>query len=235
MKIKNITIYVTCISIFAVSFILGNEIMNKNKAIHNTDIKTSNHTQITKEHDKNSITSINTIENNDILYDVHWENSWILDPAQQDNLLTDGNFYIKIKVLSSNPSMYLSENRLYGVATPYNVEILDNYNHSELSEEQTIYLYGGKVKVKDFVLRSDKDTISKLGFDKLSLDRQENSYISYSTNCDYDLVIGEEYIVIVGFSEAENAYFVPCQGYGVYKKNGKNDYKNVITDSLFEF
>lgn|SRR5574344_338352 len=241
MKQKILRIFIICIPLIVLSVILRERILPSNPVNYSEISEYENYISSEEKYENNPIepensdkTSNTSNLKNKVIYNIHSENSWILDPAKQENLLKGNNFFIKIKVISSEKSLYLSENRMLGSVTPYRVEILDDNNLNGLTGKQVIYVSGGEVPLKEFMNRSDKDTISKLGLDTLSLEELDKLYISYTTDYDYDLIVGEEYIVIVGYSDTENAYFIPCQGYGIFKKDGVG-YRNVITDILFEF
>lgn len=188
----------------------------------------------------NASTNVSELTSERIVYgEVSGEFSWAFDPSIQNNLLKDGAFVAKIKVISSQDALFVDENYLLDPVTPYKIEILGNYGDVLSEGVNTIYTSGGFVPVTEFMNHADADTISKFELDKIAKSQRDSYYINYTSEYDYDLIPGEEYIVILNKSSENGEYYISCREYGVFKKTNisedESDFVNVITGKSFEF
>lgn len=82
----------------------------------------------------------------------------------------------------------------------------------------------------------DNDTIKKMEFHNLTIEEQNKLYISYESDFDYDLQVGEEYVCIVS-KNGNDTYSIVANGYGIFKKDATksidelSSFKNVITNN----
>lgn len=168
-------------------------------------------------------------------------NSWFADPAQPQNLLkvTENNAIIKIKVEAIEKPLFLDNKgdfREYRPYTPIKVKIEKVISGQFDKNIETIYILGGDVTISSLMKTIDDDTIKKMEFDTLTQEEQNNLYISYKSDYDYDLQIGEEYACIVS-KNGNDTYTIIASGYGVFKKDSTksvdelSSFKNVITNN----
>lgn len=177
-------------------------------------------------------------ESKNICGEFSIENLWLINPDVPEEIIGLGAFPIKIKVVSEEEALFLSDNRHESPSTPYKIELLDAYNNlDDKTNIDTIYLSGGDVTVEEIIARMDQETIVKFGFDKYSESERKTTYLSYVSDYDCKLIPGEEYIVLANKDEYGH-YYISCIGYGVFKRDSSNVranvYKNVITDVEFK-
>lgn len=177
-------------------------------------------------------------ESKNILGEFNSENSWLINPRNPEEIIGLGSFPIKVKIVSEEEALFLSDDRLLGPSTPYKIELLDDYDNLDgKTNIDVIYLSGGDVTVEAVTARLDQESIVKYGLDKVNENERKTTYFSYVSDYDCELIPGEEYIVLVDKDE-NGHYYISCSGYGVFKRyssNAKsNVYKNVITDIEFK-
>lgn len=168
------------------------------------------------------------------------QNSWAVDPREPQNLIIEGTSIVHIKVLNIREAEILPKYEnfyTYMPYTPLDVEIVDTIYGKDLSGEKTIYIGGGDIRISNLLdswVGSEYTGLEKMGLTKLSREEQETKFISYTSEYDYKMVPGKEYVVILSDQETEDEiYTVMALGYGIFEiiqtDQGKKVYKNVIT------
>lgn len=201
------------------------EKLNENESTHDNSDAISN--------------DIGTLTEKNIIGEMTAEYSWASDPSVQENLLKDGAFAAKIKAINTSDAIFLDKDYLLGPVTPIEVELVEVYGDVGTVEFDTIYNSGGAVSVSEIMKYVDSDTATKLEFDKIEESKKGSSYINYTSEYDYDLIPGGEYIVILNKSPENEQYHISCCGYGIFQKDvgmsGEENYINVITGKSFAF
>lgn len=175
-----------------------------------------------------------------IYYTDKREECFVSDPKIPSNLFEgEENMYIlKIKVESIGEGLFLEETeKFYGAGpyTPINITVNETLYGDKIENLNTIYLSGGQIKISELIKKLDKDSIEKMGLNKLSKSEQESKDVSYETDYDYDLKVGEEYVVILVKND-NNTYSIMTNGYGIFKEDIETkEYKNVLTDVVLTY
>ncbi|MGM0867543.1 MAG: hypothetical protein ACQEWF_23100 [Bacillota bacterium] len=172
------------------------------------------------------------------------EYSWVKDPKLPENLIHEGiTSIVHLKVLSMGEAEILPKKENFYNDTPYTpieVEIVDTISGNPLSGKKTVYIQGGNIKISKLIESMDIQRSNKMGLNQLSQEKKDTMYITYSSDHDYKMEIGEEYVVIL-VNPAEDIYTVMANGYGIFDiektKSSKKIFKNVVTgkDSDFQF
>lgn len=179
-------------------------------------------------------------KNSQIYYTYKGEECFAVDPHIPSNLFEreENSYVIKVKVESIGDTLFLEETeKFYGVGpyTPINITVSETLYGDKIEDLKTIYLSGGQIKISELIKKLDKASIEKMGFDELSKSEQESKDVSYETDYDYDLKVGEEYVVILARQD-NNAYTIMTNGYGIFKEDAATkEYKNVLTDVVLTY
>lgn len=168
---------------------------------------------------------------------------WAKDPTVPDNLINKDSSVVKLKVISIGDAMFLPENKTFYTDrpfTPIEVEIFNTLSGIQLSGKVTIYVEGGDIKISELIKKISKGDADKEGLSALSEEDKNTKYASFTTDYDYKMEIGNEYVVILA-RQSNGAYTVMANGYGIFEKEpldkSVNDeiHKNVITGKTHMF
>jgi len=144
----------------------------------------------------------------------------------------------KVKILSVGNAEFIDTLNLNKPITPIKVQVLENISGDILPDETTVYMFGGKVSVLEAIKNLPQESIKKMGLDNIDKKNIDSSYISYTSDSDYNVEVGNEYIIILD-KQSNDIYTIAANGYGVFKQNNKlksgNNYNNVLTDEAYEF
>lgn len=159
-------------------------------------------------------------------------NSWAIDPENPEELIVDSAAVVKIKVISIGRAKFFDSLDRFKPLTPVKVEIIEVLSGENLSGEKTIYTDGGEILISEQIKHLPQQS-EKMGLTKLEPEKQNSTYISYTSEYDYDFEIGNEYVVIL-YKQVNGIYTVIANGYGIFKQENQI-YKNVITGKGFDF
>lgn len=73
--------------------------------------------------------------------------------------------------------------------------------------------------------------IAKMGLDTLTEEEKNNMYISYTSDYDYELQIGEEYILILSNDTVST---IMASGYGIFIEDSNNQVQSLSTERIFK-
>lgn len=189
---------------------------------------------INKSQEDNSLTFSND-ENREIYGTVTIERNWVVDPDDTKRVFQnlDDIFVVKAKVNSIEEDLFLEAEENYSNPhpfTPVNISVNDVLVGDGLEDLEKVYLVGGQVKISEVMKTMTEDAIKKLEYDKLPKEALD-TYIDYTSNHDYDLSVGDEYVFIL-LKQRDDTYHILGNGYGVFKENSTKStkgYQNVLT------
>ena len=196
----------------------------------------NNSTGNNNENEKQFVES-NPVDGKKIFATFSKSNSWTVEPTV-NNLVQESDSIARIKVLSKDEPLFFETLDPFPL-TPINVEVLEILSGDEISSPTKIYESGGTVSVEKIAKNFDEEKIKKMGIDTLSEEEKATNYIEYSSETQYPLNEGEEYLVIL-YKQPSNIYLIAAEGYGVFKTNDTINtlskskiYNNVLTDEEF--
>ncbi len=208
---------------------------NGNDEIYtNTEINSSNNVIV--EEDKNIIEEVPTSIT--VAKEVYkkiecGEASWAVNPSIPSNLINKTSSVVRVKILSVNDAEMIPEQQNfkdpYRAYTPVEMQILDNLYGKNLSGKIKAYLTGGKIQIAKLQNSASEEQLKNLGINNLSSE-DKLKYIDYETSYDYDLTIGNEYIIIIK-QVNNNLYKISENGYDIFDAE---TYKNVLTNQKLE-
>ena len=70
-----------------------------------------------------------------------------------------------------------------------------------------------------------------MGLDTLTEEEKNNMYISYTSDYDYELQIGEEYILILSNDTVST---IMASGYGIFIEDSNNQVQSISTERIFK-
>lgn len=177
-------------------------------------------------------------------YEVNF--SWDKDPSEMKNLITENSYIVKVKINNIEDAIMLGNDA--GIEhdlplTPIKANVIKTISGNQIDNDIEFYALGGSIKISEKIKNMPEAQIQKMGFDKLSANDKENSYINYSTEYDYNMNIGDEYILVLN-KATDNRYYLSCCGFGVFTEDKENDtmlarldntmtIKNVLTGKTF--
>jgi hypothetical protein len=169
------------------------------------------------------------------------ENSWVSDPREPENLFRASGSVVQIKVLSISEAKILPKTENFYTDrpfTPIEVTIQETIDGKSLSGKQTIYVQGGDLRISNLIESWDENRVSLLGLNKLTKEEQKSNFMSFTSEYDYEMEPGKEYVVILAKPQTEGEiYTVMARGYGIFEieenKNGGKLYRNVITGKYY--
>jgi len=214
-----------------------NEIEEKNNIISNelNENVENNNTKISDNKNTNSIQKDNTVKSNLIYKNINCgEASWKADPSISSNLIDKNTSIVKVKILSIGEAEILPKQDKfydpYRAYTPIKMKVIENMNENKLPEEITAYLTGGKIKISSLEKSISSEQAENLGISTLSKNEKEK-FIQYSTEYDYDIENGNEYIIIIK-KVNDNLYRISENGYDIFDINTQ---RNVLTNNLLVY
>jgi hypothetical protein len=204
-----------------------------NIADKNTDtlVQAGNQSNV-KSEEKNDLPNLSSKE---IFRTFEREYSWAFDPSKPENLYTEGaTSVVQLKVLSIGEAEILPKKEKFDTQepfTPIEVEIVDTISGIPLSGKKTVYINGGDIKIAKLIKSIDKETSDKMGITQLPQKEKDSKYISYTSENDYKMKTGKEYMVIL-VNQTEDIYTIMGSGYGIFdiekNESGKKIFKNVL-------
>lgn len=176
------------------------------------------------------------------------EMSWAIDPKDPKEILKASKRWdvsvVKVKVKSIEEAMFLEKTDKFYVRnpfTPIKIEIQNQLYGKKIKDLDTVYLDGGNVRISELIKNRDAETAEKMGLDKLTEQQKNEMYMSYTSEYDYKLKVGEEYELIL-VKQGNGTHTISIYGYGIFKedtsslaksdnkqKKSKKTFKNVLT------
>lgn len=174
--------------------------------------------------------------------------SWAKDPKNPSNLLKtlNGNdsSVVKVKVKSIEEAIFFEKTDKFYVRnpfTPIKIEIENHLHGEKLENIDTVYLDGGNVRISELLKNRDVESAEKMGLNELTEQQKNEMYMSYTSEYDYKLKVGEEYTFIL-VKQGNGIHTINSYGYGIFKedtsslaksdnkqKKSKKTFKNVLT------
>jgi len=162
------------------------------------------------------------------------ENSWAIDPNIPTNLISNNSIVAKIKIISKSKSIFLPKSEKFYTFYPYtpiNIEVKEIlYVEEDFIDENIIYIRGGEVTYAQEIEALPETSTKKRGIWNLTLEEQNTLTTNYTTEYDYNMTDGEEYVCIID-KQVEDIYIVSANGYGIFKIQG-DDFINVLTGNV---
>jgi hypothetical protein len=158
--------------------------------------------------------------------------SWVKDPTIVDNIIdmAKDSSIIKVKILSLGESNFLDLTSPVP-HTAIQVEVEEVLEGTFSKGTKTIYIEGGNVKVSNVIKTMNEVEIAKMGLDTLTEEEKNNMYISYTSDYDYELQIGEEYILILSNDTVST---IMASGYGIFIEDSNNQVQSLSTERIFK-
>lgn len=206
-----------CVFMFAGYLLLY---QNNNK-FDNTDNNKLNNSD-------NNQDNINTPEINlDIYSVIDKETSWAYDVSNTETLSEKADVIVKVKVLEIGNGTYKYTPNLLPT-TPIYVETLEVLKGDVNSQINMVLKRGGTVTVKEVIENSPSTSVNKMGLDKLTEEEQNRKYILYNERGNYDLKVGETYVIALRKGNDGN-YYISANGYSIFNILNQKIYINVLT------
>lgn len=220
--------------IFVVILAIGTLFIYKNKGNKKESVANNN-----------EIVSSN-IDKKQIYGTFEGSSSWAVDPKDPKELLktSKNGSVVKVKIESIEEAIFFEKTKDFSSLrpfTPIKVNFKNKLHGKNIKDIDTIYLRGGDVKISEMIKTIDSDSVEKMGLDKLTEKEKNDMYVSYTTDYDYKLKVGEEYTLIL-MELPNGAYVIDANGYGIFKedntslaksnsteKKSKKKFKNVLT------
>lgn len=176
----------------------------------------------------NNKDNINTPEINlDIYSVIDKETSWAYDVSNTEILSEKADVIVKVKVLEvGNGTFKYTPNLL--PTTPIYVETLEVLKGDVSNQINMVLKRGGIVTVKEVIENSPSTSVNKMGLNNLTEEEQNRKYILYNESGNYDLKVGETYVIVLRKGNDGN-YYISANGYSVFNILNKKIYVNVLT------
>lgn len=100
--------------------------------------------------------------------------------------------------------------------TKYTASVLEVIRGEKIDATISIVQLGGLISVQELRANSDRETNAKRGLDAYSEAAAASTYLDFSLESSYRLDAGNEYVVLLSYNQALQAYMPSGDGYGVY-------------------
>lgn len=145
-----------------------------------------------------------------------------------ENLTADSQAVVQVRVLSQGATRLAADG--FG-ETAYEVEILQQLKGTITTEQLTVYLTGGELKIADYLERAQHvipESLAKSGLQATPVEQQEE-YIAFASESVAQLTVGDTYVLAINQQLDSSDYLVSALGYGVFEEITATTYANPDT------
>lgn len=145
-----------------------------------------------------------------------------------ENLMADSQAVVQVRVLSQGATRLAADG--FG-ETAYEVEILQQLKGTITTEQITVYLTGGELKIADYLEQAQQvipESLAKSGLQATPIEQQEE-YIAFASESVAQLTIGDTYVLAINQQLDSSDYLVSALGYGVFEEITATIYANPDT------
>lgn len=158
---------------------------------------------------------------------VEQESKFSKDPEVPENIIEITNTAVKVKVIEKDICDYYFKDLPFP-QTKYKVELKDVIM-GDIKNLTEVYDSGGDIRLDRLIKHFEEvepSDIKKMGLDKITEEQSREEYVKYTFSYNYDLLEGEEYILVIG-PEGR----IVDNGYGIFIAD-KQEQKQTSTNSL---
>lgn len=184
-------------------------------------------------------TNVNhNIANENIYGSFEVEPSYSFDITVPANLITEGASKVVVAevVFGDIHSGVIDTDNPTIPLTPIDVVSFKVLSGEKDIDLKTVYVSGGYIAMEDYIKASPTERVSKLGWDKLSLEETQDMYFNVETPGQVEIKQGEPYVAVLSVG-ADGSYHISMNGYGLFTSNNRSsggEYLNVITSNVLK-